>query len=305
MLRPLARVPQLDFVVIGAQKAGTTSLWRYLEDNPRIAMPPGKEATFFTEPQWQTGRAAYLRALFKDAPRKAKRGTVTPVYMLGTPDVPVATVAERIAESAPDVRLIALLRDPVDRALSAHRMAIDQGEEVRPFDEAVAAQLDSEALARARLGCRPRDSYVVAGEYGRMLSAYLEHFRRDQLHVELTDDLERDPVAVVARVCEFIGVEPHVPARAGERFYPGGPRRVSAEAEGDLKAYLARHVWPRMRHASQHREAFEFWFRLWNALPASPERPVDAQTRDRLREHYAADAARLAEATGVRPPWAT
>jgi hypothetical protein len=303
MRRLTSRTPELDFVVIGAQKAGTTSLWRYLEDNPRLAMPPGKESTFFTEPQWRRDLSAYLRALFKDAPRRAKLGTVTPVYMLGAEGVSVPTVAERIAYAAPGAKLIAILREPVERAFSAYRMTVREHDEMRAFPEAIETLLEPSELERARAGPAPEDSYVVAGEYGRMLETYLQHFDRDQLHVELTADLEREPGEVVRRVCEFIGVEPHQPRRAGERFYPSGRPRIAPEDEAELKGYLERHVWPRMRHPTQHREAFEFWFRLWNSIAEPAQHDLGPELEARLREHYAQDARRLEAVTGLQPPW--
>lgn len=294
--------PTLDFVVIGAQKAGTTSLWRYLDDNPRIAMPPHKEASFFSEPSYADFRG-YMRALFKDVPRGAVRGTVTPVYMLGTRDAPVPVIADRIRAAAPAVKLIALLRDPVERAQSAWRMVTRRGLETRSFAEAVSQLLEPGELERARHEPSEERAYVVAGEYGRMLAAYLDRFERSQLHVELSEDLSHAPADVVRRVCEFVGVEAHEPRRLGERFHASGRERVSPEAEADLKGYLERNVWRRLRHADQHRHEFERWFELWNTVPEPSVEPVDEATAARLRAHYAADAATLEAVTGVRAPW--
>jgi hypothetical protein len=296
--------PRLDFIVIGAQKAGTTSLWRYLEDNRMLRMPPAKEAPFFIEPAYPDGLRAYMRALFKDAPRRARLGTVTPSYMLGAPGVPVPEVARRIRGVFPDVRLVALLRDPVERAWSAYRMGVRRGEERRPFDVVVAEQLQPAALAQARREPVPRISYVTAGEYGRMLAAYLDEFARTQLHVELTADLARAPGDVVARVCAFIGVEPHASARAGERFHVSGGPRLTPQAERDLKDYLDRHVWPRMRHARQHRDSFERFFEIWNVEPVPSDAPAEGDAVAALREHYAEDATTLESVVGVRVPWA-
>ena len=297
-----ARTPRLDFIVIGAQKAGTTSLWRYLEDNEGLRMPPDKEASFFSEPGYPADLRAYMRALFKDAPRGRKLGTVTPVYMHGTPDVSVPAIADRIRESVPGARLVALLRDPVERAASAHRMLVRRGVETRTFAEAIDELLRPGELERARRGPAETASYVVAGEYGRMLRAYVERFGRDQVHVELTADLERTPGEVVRRVCAFIGVEPHEPRLLGERFFQSGPPRVSPEAERDLKEYLERNAWSRMRHSAQERERFQQWFELWNVVPEPSPKRVDERAASLLREHYADDARLLAAATGVRVP---
>lgn len=295
------RTPSLDFIVIGAQKAGTTALWRYLRGHPDLRTPPAKEASFFTEAGYPSELRSYLRALFKDSPRRARRGTVTPVYMLGVPGVSAPEVAARIRATVPDVRLVAILRDPVERAFSAYRMS--GSSDPRTFAEAIAEQLEPRELERARRGPEARSSYVVGGEYGRVLAAYLDLFPREQLHVELHDDLERAPGAVVARVCSFLGVAPNEPEPLPERAYPSGRPRVSTEAEAELKTYLERNAWSRMRHAEQHREAFEFWFRLWNAVPAPPAEEIDEATAARLRAHYASDSELLAAVTGVEVPW--
>jgi hypothetical protein len=307
---PRLRTPKLDFIVIGAQKAGTTSLWRYLEDNPKLLMPPDKEASFFSEPQYPDALRAYMRALFKDAPRGKLLGKITPAYMTGTPGISVPAIAGRIHETVPRVRLVAVLRDPVERALSAHRMWTRFGEEDRPFETAIAELLQPDALERARRGPSIRDSYVVSGEYGWMLRAYVERFGAEQLHVELSADLDASAEDVVARVCRFIGVEPHRPARLGQRFNPSGPPLLGPEAEADLKDYLGRHVWPRMKHGAQHRDHFDQWFLRWNSVPDPEPAPgvaapaVDPATERRLREHYAADARLLEAELGLRVPWA-
>jgi hypothetical protein len=296
------RTPRLDFIVIGAQKAGTTSLWRYLEDNEALRLPPDKEAPFFSESAYPTELREYMRALFKDAPRRVKLGTVTPTYMYGTPAVPVPLIAERIRDTVPDVKLIALLRDPVGRARSAHRMMARRGLETRSFDEAIGELLRPESLERGRGEPNETNTYVVAGEYGRLLGVYLERFGRAQLHVELSAELAESPAEVVGRVCEFLDVETHAPRHLGTRFFPSGPPRVSPGAELDLKDYLERNVWRRMRHAEQHRESFRRWFELWNVLPEPATEPVEERTVALLREHYAEDERLLEEATGVRVP---
>jgi hypothetical protein len=297
-----ARTPRLDFIVIGAQKAGTTSLWRYLEDNDGLRMPPDKEASFFSEPGYPADLRSYMRALFKDTPRGSKLGTVTPVYMHGTPGAPVPLIAERIADTFPEVKLVAVLRDPVERARSAHRMMARRGLERRSFAKAVKQLLAPDALDSARSRPDNTNTYVVAGEYGRLLGAYLDCFARDRLHLELSADLSRSPAEVVARVCEFLGVRPHTPRHLGERFFEGGPPRVSPEAERDLKDYLERNAWSRIRHSAQERERFRQWFELWNVVPEPPADPVDERTASLLREHYEEDARLLEAATGVRVP---
>jgi hypothetical protein len=224
--------------------------------------------------------------------------------MLGTSDADVTEIATRIHATVPRVRLIALLRDPVERARSAHRLAVRVAGEVRSFADAARDLLREPELIAARRAPTHHNSYIVAGEYGRILREYRALFARDQLLIELAADLDRDPSAVVERVCTHVGVRPHEPALLGRRFHAGGSRRVSEEAEADLKAYLARHVWPQMRHAAQHRETFDQWFRLWNAEPGPPPAPLDDEIAAALRAHYAEDAQLLEAAVGIEVPWA-
>jgi hypothetical protein len=217
--------------------------------------------------------------------------------------VPVPELATRIHRTVPGVKLVALLRDPVARAFSAHRMAVREYRERRSFAEAVRELLDPAERRRAREAPTLTNTYVAGGEYGRAIASYLERFDREQLHVELTADLERDPRGVVRRVCEFVGVRPHESERFGARLYPGGRPRVSADAEAELKRYLDREAWSRMRHGAQHRETFEQWFRLWNSEPAPASEAIDAGVAARLREHYAEDTRLLEAITGIRAPW--
>ena len=120
---------RLDFLVIGAQKAGTTSLFEYLRRHPEVELPPDKEAPFFShDPTWALGWEPYIERTFGRRDAGKKRGTVTPQYMAGgvfgaAPGAldghyDESTVPLRIQKYAPDVRLIVLLREPISRAIS-------------------------------------------------------------------------------------------------------------------------------------------------------------------------------------------
>lgn len=198
---------KLDFLIIGAQKAGTTTLWHLLRTHPQLAFPAAKEAPFFTGSAYERGVEWHVRSVFGSSSFGRLKGTATPHYMMGAPGAPVPVVAQRIARDLPHVRLIALLRDPVQRAISQWRMSRRWGLEPRSIDEALQAELHAEALQKARACPTSTNSYVVQGEYGRTLGAYLRHLPRRQLHVELTEDLERDPSTVVGRVLSFLGVD--------------------------------------------------------------------------------------------------
>ncbi len=295
----------LDFLVIGAQKAGTTTLWQLLRGHPQLAFPPAKEAPFFTEDSYERGVEWFARTVFGDAAAGRLRGTVTPHYMLGTPDAPVPLVAARIARDLPDVRLIALLRDPVERAVSHWRMSRRRGIEPRGVDEALREELTGGALAEARQRPTSTNSYIAQGEYGRILGEYLRHLPRERLLVELTDHLARDPGAVLGRVLRFLGVEADWrPGSVDGRWFVGGEQpRITPEASDALYHQLLRDVFP-LAGAAHDDVAHGFWlaFQQWNVVPEEPP-VIDADLEDLLRTHFASDAERLAELLEVTVPW--
>ena len=167
----------LDFIVIGAQKSGTTSLFRHLIQHPEISLPPGKERPYFSHDEvYARGWGAYMRSLtrhdaFADPVRSW--GTVTPQYMVGglyqsngdaAESYDERTVPLRINETLPSVHLIAILRDPVERALSHHRMLAMRGLERRSFDDAIGDLLHPDALDKSRRRPQERTGYIHVGE---------------------------------------------------------------------------------------------------------------------------------------------
>src|SRR5690349_22097761 len=177
------------FLGIGAQKAGTTSLHEYLRTHPQLFLPEAKEQPFFSNDRaYAEGWDAYAAVAFHGAPAGRRYGTITPHYMSGpvvwaepARESATVTIARRIHAQFPDVKLIAMLRDPVERAISSYWQTTVLGDDERSLDAALEEELAPEALASAR--ARPADGHqhITAGEYGRILSAYLELFPREQL----------------------------------------------------------------------------------------------------------------------------
>ena len=139
----------LDFLVIGAQKAGTTSLFEYVRLHPGLHLPSEKEVSYFNlESRVARGWDWYLGWVFAGAPTDRPWGTFSTFYMdaaEGRED----TVPRRIRETVPDAKLIAILRDPVSRCISHHRMSVMKRLERRPFG-------DRDGRAPARGGTRRR-----------------------------------------------------------------------------------------------------------------------------------------------------
>jgi hypothetical protein len=302
------RTPVLDFVVIGAQKGGTTTLFEHLRGHPELCLPADKEAPFFNRPELYSRGVEHLFTTYFPQPLPEGRllGTVTPQYMC------IAGCASRIAGAFPATRLVALLRDPVDRAYSHYRMAVRRGQETRTFDDAVAAMLAGpEALAAARASTALGETYVAWGEYGRVLDEYLAHFDRDQLLITYTSDLERDPAGVLTSVLTFLGVAVVLPERLGRRFHVGGSRRRFPNVQRRLRRSPVGWAWKRLPQGTRSRVFIRFDH--WNVRrdDASDDADVGAdngarwtrETERGLREHFAKDETALAQQRGIELPW--
>ena len=213
-----------SFLVIGAQRSGSTALYRYLAAHPRILPPLRKEVHWF-DFQYAKGRAWYLahfpgihRRIAGD--RRAITFEASPYYMVH----PLAP--ERVRAFNPDMKLIAILRDPADRAFSHFHHETRRGVETLPFEEAIAAEPERLAGAEREMRRAPHYyshahhhfSYIDRGRYARHLEPWLRHFPRDHLLVLRSEELFEAPEPVMHRVFGFLGLPSHrVPAGSGRR----------------------------------------------------------------------------------------
>jgi len=203
------RRPLPDFLVIGAQKAGTTALYAYLRWHPGIAGPSWKEVSFFDR-HWWRGEAWY-RGQFPLRAGERLVGEASPSYLFH----PLAP--ERARRLVPGVKLVALLRDPVDRAYSQYQHEVALGREPLSFEDALAAEDDRLRGEVERLVADPRafsrawwdHSYASRGRYAEQLQRWLAVFPREQLLVVRTEDLGQRPAETYATILSFLGAEPH------------------------------------------------------------------------------------------------
>jgi hypothetical protein len=201
-LRPLP-----DFLILGAQKAGTTALYAYLRWHPQISGPSFKEVSFFDR-HYARGERWYRAHL--PVRRSGVVGEASPSYLFH----PLA--AERVARMLPNARLIVLLRNPVDRAFSHYQHEVALGREELSFEDALAQE---DERMRGELDRMLRDptyfshawwnyTYAARGRYAEQLERWFAAFPREQLLVLLTDDLAADTASTYRRVLEFLEVEP-------------------------------------------------------------------------------------------------
>jgi hypothetical protein len=197
-----------NFIVIGAAKAGTTALYWYLSEHPAVFMSPVKETNFFAYGRDARGNLLYgdpevhhfpiqtmaeYERLFEQAGGAAAVGEASPIYL----ECPQA--AERIRAAVPSARIIASLRQPVERAYSDYLMHLrHRGQRLDPARD----------LTAAAPWAAPDSRWMQVSRYHAQIERYYAAFPRSQIHVSLFDDLRRDVVGLVQGVYRFIGVDP-------------------------------------------------------------------------------------------------
>jgi hypothetical protein len=201
---------RVAFIIAGVQKGGTTALFDYLGDAPELSLSRVKEAHFFDDETCDWSRPDYEAYHASFAPFDGRpRGEATPIYLYWPGSL------ERIAAYNPAMRLIVLLRDPVQRAWSHWKMEYARGVETGAFAWCI-RQGRQRLFDAEPWGFHREASYVERGFYGEQVARLLELFPRDQVLVLRSDALRGDPAAALAQVRGFLGLPPGGPPAARE-----------------------------------------------------------------------------------------
>ena len=332
----------VDFIVIGAQRSGTSSVFEHLRAHPELYIPPEKEYPFFSHDEIHAGGwQAYISSAFREAPEEVRWGTVTPWYMAGCPvdsegklaaaghwavrgaaaqrdlpESPERIIPERIRAQLPAVKLVAILRDPVARCISHYGLDVLRNvADPRHFDSVIAELLEPANLESSRRLRAP--TYVATGEYGRILKSYYEVFPREQILVCFTSDLERAPRELMQELFGHLNVDRDVvPANLGTRYRRGAtsrrikwlprPEKLERQLAGLAWARSLWHLLPRRIQGRVLLRSREVNYRLslWNrGGGAFDQGEVSVETLARLRAHYQPDRLMLEELIGRSVPW--
>ncbi len=265
-----------DFLLIGAKRSGSTSLYRYLGEHPQVAplFPSARHVPWMREDQkgvhyfdtHAAHRLAWYRAHFRTDASRARQsrrvgapvvtGEASPYYLFHP------RAAERAVVAVPNARIIVLLREPVARTYSHWSEQRRNGVETLDFEAALDAEAARTAGEEARLIADPaavsfpheQQSYVAQSEYAPALERWLAHFPRPSWCVLRSEDLYADPQAAFDRVTDALGI--------------GGHRLADP--------------------------------RPWNA---APREELAAETRRRLDDHFGPFRTRVAELLGPEVTW--
>ena len=265
----------MDFIVIGAGRSGTTTLFNHLKQNPAIFIPPQKEIPIGDMPVDE-----YLETYFSSAGDRVK-GTITPQYM-------AYDYAKKLHGYWPGAKIIALLRHPYERARSHHQQRTRRGHEHESLEACF----------------KPGRRYWDRSLYGERLKPYFDLYHG--VLVVYTEDLKNDPVYLLEKISNYIGVEYYTPKGLGEHYNVGRAKpnifQIVQKFMKKIPLKNAIPAWLRQR----------IWF--WLEMTRSKKKATIEKSGGldvifglhparNIRLTFTADAGLIWKLTGGFPPW--
>lgn len=280
-----------NFLIIGSAKAGTSSLHYYLRQHPQIFMPFSKEPKFFAlegeelnfrNPdqginEYSITDLADYQKLFDDVRDEIAIGEASPIYLYSE------KAADRIKHYIPNVKMIVVLRNPVDRAFSCYTHLRREDYETLSFEEGLAAE-----------GARIADNwshlwhYQTAGYYYKQLKPYLERFDRQQFKIYLFEDLCSDSLGILRDVFEFLDVDTDFVPDMTKQNVSGAPKSKLLQKFFSKKNFLRSTIQTVVPDELRRNTAQRI--KQWN-LGKKPE--LSPQMRERLAKAYREDVLKL------------
>ncbi len=293
-----------NFVVVGAPKCGTTSLYHYLRQHPQVFLPQRKELHYFSFPHLSRlvagpGDDSILatssstlegyRAYFADVGGEKAIGDISPSYFHYADEV-----APEIRRALGAPKIIVMLRDPVQKAFSQYMHLVRDAREDLSFPQALHAERE-----RIERGYSAMWRYAESSLFTRRTQRYMDEFGRDRVKVVLFDDLTRDPERTVEEIFAFLEVDPGVKVELDSTFNRSGAPRSRWVANLITRpnpiTSAARKVLP-LSLTGKVRD-------LLQRANTGAKHQLDAQSREELWKFFAADTAELEQLLGRAVPW--
>jgi hypothetical protein len=261
------------FLIIGAQRCGTTSMYRTLSQHPAVLKAVLHKGVHYFDMNYEQGLGWY-QAHFPLAARARRVGNtegITPLTFESSPYYMFHPLAPgRIASDLPGVKLLVLVRDPVERAYSAYAHELARGYECEAFDRALDMEDDRLSGEAERIAADPsylshshqHHAYSTRGQYADQLEALERHFAAERIHVVDSGDFFARPEPVYDRVLDFLGL-PHRGYPAFER-HNARPRSAMPEK---LRVKLDEHFLPFDERLTRWLGDVPSWRRLSRSKP--------------------------------------
>ena len=189
-----------DFIIIGAQKSGTSSLYYYLSQHPSLTLSVTKEIHYYNHYRHQGKRIGWYKSFFPLKVRSIhkKTGEASPYYLFDE------RAAEQMKKDIPNIQLIVLLRNPIDRAYSAYNMNVAHGDGPK-------AQTFEQAIANSDLSMEASEVYLIRGLYAEHIKKWFKYFKREQFLFVKSEEFFTEPKSALAKVYKFLDIEEYYP----------------------------------------------------------------------------------------------
>lgn len=219
-----------DFLIIGCMKSGTTQLTYFLSQHPNIGCHY-KEMHFF-DTNFEKGRKWYQKQLPRKKNHILVTGEDTPSYICNE------KVPSRVFSMYPHIKMIVILRNPTDRTYSHHQMRVRYNKETLSFEDAL--ELERQMDKRPIEGrTPPLYPYIATSEYVNHFEKWFSYFARNQFLILFSEDLKKDPLNTLNKVCAFLGVPPfHKMPKQDKELVKSYPPMNEA-TRNDLDNYFA------------------------------------------------------------------
>ncbi|MFY0606784.1 MAG: sulfotransferase [Cyclobacteriaceae bacterium] len=291
-------IKEPNFLVIGAGKSGTTSLYEYLNEHPEVFMSPIKETNFFAlegeqledqenDPEqmrhypWSITDQESYSDLFKDAGDHQAIGEVSPMYLYSK------KAAFAIKKRMPRVKLIAILRQPTERLYSRYLHLAREGRTLSSDIE--------DALDRKSIWWK-RNDLVQEGFYHSHLNHYFNLFSEEQIHIVLYEDFRNNPQNVIEGIYKFIGVDPcFMPSMDTEYNVSGFVANANVDKiigqNSMVKSMIVKAAPSLAKYLSESRKVKSWVNQLRNRNLRRP--PLSARLKRQINEIYSTEIIRL------------
>ncbi len=239
-----AKTDHPNFFLIGTVKGGTTSLHRYLDQHPDIYLSPVKEVNYFSKEDIDENLFArdYKHDIAIDLPQYFKEGMPHPVHIahitneedylhlfskadgqkaigeMSLSYMLYENAPKRIFEAYPQAKIMAMLRNPAERAFSQYIMNLKQG---KILEQDFLKEVTQDDQLQKK-GWGSNHQYLMIGKYYEQLKRYFELFPKEQIKIFLFDDYKENPGKVVREMFEFLGVSPEININTSEKANEGG-----------------------------------------------------------------------------------
>lgn len=290
----------IDFIVIGAARSGTTSLFANLRSHPQIFIPLEKEICFFSDDdRYHLGPDWYMKNYFAGVGPNVVTGEITPAYML------FEYVPERIHQTTSGSKLIALLRNPISRAYSHYRFAKRLDIEERDFQTSLSTLIDRGRISDSLIFSQNTE-YLMFGEYGRILEKYLQYFPKEQIKIVFFEEFQKNTTDIMKQIFEFLGVQSDFNS---ELF----SKRQNVGGEVKSKLLLKLQNWLKSNKKTKKAlltifppnflGAIDMWLTMkGNVKPTIVSGPTVEECRQ-LKAYYKEDVALLEKLFNLKVPW--